>query len=86
MSEARLAQSSQLPLIDLVRNIANGAAKDDGGHDWPKARHYDDSAPTRVFAGPSVAIADAAENQPDQAANCISFEPFHGEIPSSYGH
>jgi hypothetical protein len=77
LSEARLARSSELPLIHLERNLANRAANDDGGHDWPKTRHDDDSAPTRVFAGPPVAIVDAASDQPDQAANCVSFEPVH---------
>jgi hypothetical protein len=78
LSAAPRAQSLLLP--GTVRDCANGAPDNDGGYDRPGSSDNDNRTPARVIAGMPVAVVDAAQNEPNQAADCVSLEPLHGEI------
>src|SRR5215471_4255213 len=67
-----------LPLNNLTHRFARGASKSDGKDNRPNGGHGDQGAPAHVVSGVPIAV-DARENEQDyQAAECVSFEPFHG--------
>jgi hypothetical protein len=67
--------------LRLTRHCADGASHGNRGDYGPNSRSHEDGAEARVLARPLVPIYAGEDEQRDQAANCVSFETRHVEMP-----